>query len=243
MKRTLAFGTVVCLCLGAWLTAAVAQTEKPASAAGDTLKTAAGDTLKTTGQPIPAKEALPTTIMSPDSIPLGARARRHMRPRQEMSYIISIGLGSAINSKPDSFRNGFNPSLGMQLSAGVRDWGLTLTGTMDYNFFMATGPVSITPDDINVLLLFADVKYVPLATAAHPYILVCGGAYRTWIVNTHYRETVIGYGAGAGVELEIDKTRRLWVEGRYVEGQTRETEKRANSIVIPFRLGISWEFH
>jgi hypothetical protein len=235
MKRTLAIGTIVCLCLVAWFTVASAQADKPVPAAGDTLKTAP--------QPVPAKEVLPTKVVSPDSIPVGSRHRRHMTAKQQMSYIISIGLGSAINSKPDSFHNGFNPSLGMLLSAGVRDWGLTLTGTFDYNFFLSSGAVSITPDDLNILMLFADVKYVPLATTAHPYLLVCGGLYRTWIVNTRYTESVLGYGGGAGVEVEIDKTRRLWAEGRYVEGRTRQkTEKMANTIVIPFRVGISWEF-
>jgi hypothetical protein len=234
MKRTLAIGAVVCLCLTAWLTVASAQ-ERPVSAAGDTLKT--------TGEAVAPAPAAPAKA-APDSMSAGARARRaRMANKRQMSYIISLGLGSAINSKPDSFKNGFNPSLGLLLSAGVRNWGLTLTGTFDYNFFLSSGAVSITPDDLNVLMLFADVKFVPLTTAAHPYFLVCGGLYRTWVVNTHYTEQVLGYGGGAGVEFEIDKTRRLWAEGRYVQGRTRaRTELQANTVVIPFRLGISWEF-
>ena len=49
------------------------------------------------------------------------------------------------------------------------------------------------------------------------------------------------------LSLKIDKTRRLFLEGRYVEGRTRKIEPTvnadmSNSVIIPFRLGVTWEF-
>jgi hypothetical protein len=91
-------------------------------------------------------------------------------------------------------------------------------------------------------MLFADFKYSPLTGAARPYLLVCGGLYRTWIVDEDYTESVLGFGGGAGVELKIGDTRRLFFEGRYIQGRTRErTEEAANTEVIPFRFGLVWE--
>jgi len=93
-----------------------------------------------------------------------------------------------------------------------------------------------------VLMLFVDLKYFPFSSAARPYVLACGGLYRTWIVDEDYTEMVLGYGGGAGIEVEIGETRRLFLEGRYIQGQTRErTEERANTEVIPFRFGMTWE--
>jgi hypothetical protein len=57
-----------------------------------------------------------------------------------------------------------------------------------------------------------------------------------------YDENVLGYGVGGGIEVELDKVRRLFLEGRYIEGQTRETQERANMVILPFRLGLTWEF-
>jgi hypothetical protein len=71
---------------------------------------------------------------------------------------------------------------------------------------------------------------------------VCGGYFRQWIVNLDYTENVLGYGGGAGVEMGIDKTRRLFLDVRYIEGQTRETQDQANTEIIPVRLGVTWEF-
>ena len=117
---------------------------------------------------------------------------------------------------------------------------ITKSDSNSGKFFFANGT---TPNDLNILTLFADVRYVPLTTSVRPYVLVCGGLYRTWIVDENYTENVLGYGAGVGVELEIGKTRMLFVEGRYVQGQTRErTELKSNTEVIPFRIGITWVF-
>jgi hypothetical protein len=109
---------------------------------------------------------------------------------------------------------------------------------------MAKGTV---PNDLNVFMAFLDVMYVPTKTAARPYLLVCGGYYRQWIVNLDYTENVLGYGGGAGLEMELDRTRRLFVEGRYIQGRTRKNQPNVNSdmsnaTIVPFRLGVTWEF-
>lgn len=242
MKRTLAFWAAVSLCLIASVGTALAQYQPPPQPSPSQPAPSDIDTLTSGGEKkeTPAeKPAADTTAVS-----AGARARRVSAAGKKMSTVFSLGLGSAINYQPDSFSNQYDPSFGMMLSGGVRRAGVTLCATFDYNFFFASGT---TPDDLNVLLLMADIKYNPVNSTARPYILACAGLYRTWIVNTNYREVVIGYGAGAGIEVEIDKTRRLFLEGRYILGQTRDFENthgadfHSNTEVIPFRFGVTWE--
>jgi hypothetical protein len=47
--------------------------------------------------------------------------------------------------------------------------------------------------------------------------------------------------------MELDRTRRLFVEGRYIQGRTRKNQPNVNSdmsnaTIVPFRLGVTWEF-
>jgi hypothetical protein len=174
-----------------------------------------------------------------------AKARRtHMMAGNPRTIVFSLGLGSAMNSKPDEFNSNFSPSFGGILGLGVRQYGVEAAVSFNYNFFLANGTV---PNDLNDFMIFLDLKYIPTKSKARPYILVCGGYFRQWIVNLDYTENVVGYGGGAGLEMELDKTRRLFLEGRYIEGQTREVEPKVNSdmsntVIIPFRLGVTWEF-
>jgi len=224
MKRTLAFWALLSLFVAASF--ATVEAQAPVEASGDTLTTGLQE------KPAEAEAAA-------DTAAAGARSRRAAAKTQPTSVVISLGLGSAVNYAPDSFADGYDPSLGMMLSGGIRRWGVTITATADYNFFFSAGTET---NDLNVLMLFGDLRYVPVNTTVRPYVLVCGGLYRTWIVDLDYTENVIGYGAGAGVEFAIGENRLLFIEGRYVNGQTRErTEQKVNTEVIPFRLGITWE--
>jgi len=237
MKRTVAFLAVVCVSIGVVsVTAAHAQQSPPAPAPSDT----------TTGDS-PQAPAAPTSTTAtpaaaaPDTTGAGAKARRAHVTEGQITYFVSLGLGSAINYNPDSFADNYSPSMGTVLSVGGRRYGVTVAVTFDYNFFFANGT---TPDDLNILTIFADLRYAPVHSTARPYLIVCGGYYRQWIVDTGYTENVLGYGGGAGVELELDKARRIFLEGRYIQGQTRELdETKANTEVIPFRLGVTWEIN
>jgi hypothetical protein len=61
-------------------------------------------------------------------------------------------------------------------------------------------------------------------------------------VDLDYTENVLGYGGGAGVEVELDRVKRLFLDVRYVQGQTRETASKSNTETLPIRLGVTWEF-
>ncbi len=236
MKRTYAFWAAVSLCLVASAAPALAQEQPPTSSPTQPPVSAAEDTLKTTGEEKPA--AAPA-VAPPDTITTGARSRRASKAQRTIHPIFSLGIGSAVNYQPDSFAENYDPSFGILLSGGARRGPFILAASFDYNFFFASGT---TPNDLNVLMVFADFKFSPLSGAAQPYLLVCGGLYRTWIVDEDYTEMVMGSGGGAGVEMKIGETRRLFLEGRYIQGQTRErTEDAANTEVIPFRFGMTWE--
>jgi len=235
MKRINAFWAAVSLCLVASAATALAQEQPPTSSPAQPPVSAAEDTLKTTGE---EKPATPTAAL-PDTITAGARSRRVRTTGRTIHPVFSLGLGSAVNYQPDSFADNYDPSLGVLVSGGARRGPFILAASFDYNFFFASGT---TPNDLNVLMMFADFKYTPFSGEARPYLLVCGGLYRTWIVDEDYTEMVLGYGGGAGVEINIGETRRLFLEGRYIQGQTRErTEEKANTEVIPFRFGVTWE--
>jgi hypothetical protein len=234
MKRTNAFWAAASLCLVTLATTAFAQDEPPRPP-GQPPDSATVDTLATK----PVEEAAPAAAAAPDTVAAGARARRAPTTARTIHPVFSLGIGSAVNYQPDSFADNYDPSFGVLLSGGVRRGPFTLAASFDYNFFFASGT---TPNDLNVLTVFADFKYSPLSGAARPYLLVCGGLYRTWIVDEDYTEVVLGYGGGAGVELKVGETRRLFLEGRYIQGQTRErTEEKANTEVIPVRFGLTWE--
>jgi hypothetical protein len=241
MKRTVAFLAVVCVSIGiVSATDAFAQVEPPASASGDTLQGGDSPTAPTTPAAQPAARPTQAPAAEADTTAaLSARERRARMRQGGIAFVLSLGLGSAIPREPDELVDDFNPSFGGILSMGARRYGITVSGTFDYNFFLREGT---TPNDLNILMGFVDIKYTPMHSKARPYLLACGGWYRQWIVDTGYTENVLGYGGGVGVEVELDPVRRLFIEGRYVQGQTREAdENKSNTEIIPFRLGVTWE--
>jgi hypothetical protein len=228
---------------------AVAQT--PVSASGDTLKAGVEEAKPTTAPP-----QAPPTAAPVDTMTAAQRIRRERA--SAMTYALSIGVGSSLNIAPEPFTDEYDPSFGLLVDFGVRRWDLEASLSFDYNFFFATGT---EPVDINVLTMFLNLKLRPLKTTARPYLIGCAGYFRSWIVNdldpanppqtvetevtggdNEYLENVLGYGGGAGVEVEIDKTRRIFLEARYVIGQTRQTYQAANMELVPVRIGLTWEF-
>ena len=238
MKRTVAFLAAVCVSTGfLFATSAMAQYKSPPPSQPPTRPTdASGDTLAT-----PAAEPKVTPAETiPDSVSAGARTRRmKASAANPRTYMISLGLGSGLNYKPDSFHDNFSPSLGAMLFVGARQYDFTVGVNFGYNFYLANGT---TPNDLNVLTIFADVRYSPTHSKMRPYLAVCGGLFRQWIVDLDYTESVLGYGGGAGVDMEIGRTRALFFDVRYIQGQTRETENQANTEIIPMRLGVTWAF-
>lgn len=232
MTRTMPFWAVaISLALG-WESLALAQQQTPVSAANDSLSTSGEEVAPTTGGDGPQS-------MSPDTTAATHRVRSGQRAT---AYYISLGIGSAINYLPDSFKDSYDPSFGLRLGGGVSRSSLQLGVTFSYNFFFSNAPTNLFPDDLNILTIFGDLKFVPVGNTVKPYLLLCGGYYRQWIVNAGQEENVLGYGAGFGVDLELDRSRHLYLEGRYVQGQTRETEDNANTELIPFALGVTWFF-
>jgi hypothetical protein len=168
----------------------------------------------------------------------------HRGEAHPRTFAFSLGLGSADNYKPDAFSNNFNPSFGGMLAFGMRKYGVMVGVNMNYNFFLAKGSDSQTaiPNDLNIFTIFGELSWSPLNSTARPYIVACGGYFRQWVVNLDYTENVMGYGVGGGLEMKIDKVKRLFLDARYIEGQTRKTENQANTVFIPVRLGVTWEF-
>jgi len=231
MKRIVAFLAAVCLFTGIFIaTSASAQdlAPPPADASGDTVKTN-----EPSGTAQPAAEADTTNASA-------ARIRRMGDASEnQRKYIFSLGLGSGVDYNPPEFKDNYSPAFGAMLAFGARQYGFTGAVSFGYNFFLADGSV---PNDLSILTIFADLRFTPMKTKAHPYILVCGGYWRQWVVDLDYTENVLGYGGGAGVEIEIDRVKRLFLDARYIQGQTRETESKANTEIIPIRLGVTWEF-
>jgi len=228
MKRTMAFLGAVVLSLCLAMAGTVLAQERPVDAANDSLTTTGGEVAPTTsGNGPTAMESEPVTT--------------HTRTFEKTTYYyLSLGLGSAYNYLPDAFRDGYSPSFGAAVAGGVGWKDLRFGVSFSFSFFLSQAATTLYPDDLNCGTAFLEVKYGPTKSQARPYILACGGYYRQWIVNAHYTETVLGYGGGAGVDIEIDKVRHLFIEGRYIEGETRETEKQANTVLIPFHIGVSW---
>jgi hypothetical protein len=246
MKRSVAFLAAVCLSTGVLFATVASAQYSPPPAQPPTQPTqpppssdASGDTLRTKSEPAPKKEAAAADTMS-----ASAKARRGtLTTGNTRSTVLSLALGSAMNKKPDEFNSNFSPSLGAMFAVGARQHGVQLAINFNYNFFLAHGTV---PNDLSVFMIFADLEYFVTKSKARPYVLLCGGYYRQWIVNLDYTENVLGYGGGAGVEMALDKTRKLFVEGRYVEGRTRKIQDKvnadmSNTVVVPFRIGVTWE--
>ncbi len=237
MKRIVAFLAAVCVTTGLCLaTAASAQDlapPPPTDASGDSVKTAAPQ-----AEPQAAPATEDTTAAD------AARARRVAISDNQRSYIFSLGIGSGVEYKPDEFADNYSPAFGVTMAFGARKNGITLAANFGYNFFLANGTV---PNDLSILAMFVDVRFTPMHSKARPYILVCGGYWRQWIVDLDYTDGVLGYGGGGGVEIQIGPTKRLFVDVRYIEGQTREfqegvNESASNTVIIPARLGVTWEF-
>ena len=231
MKRIVAFLAAVCVTTGLCLATASAQdlAPPPTDAADDSVKTKAPE-------PEPKAETAPQDTTT-------APVRRVRVDESQRSYIISLGIGSGVEYKPDEFADNYSPAFGITTAFGVRKSGITLAANFGYNFFLANGTV---PNDLSILAMFLDVRFTPMRSKARPYILVCGGYWRQWIVDLDYTEGVLGFGGGGGVEIQLDQTKRLFIDIRYIEGQTREfqenvNESAANTVIIPARLGVTWE--
>jgi hypothetical protein len=229
------WGAVLSLGIG-WESLAYGQQQAPPPVS------AANDSLTTTGEEVaPTTDAAGPTEMHADT----TAVRRVRRAQDRLRYYIALGVGTAINYLPDSFADSYDPSFGLRLGGGVSKRNVRLGVTASYNFFFTNAPTDLFPDDLNILTVFADLKFVPVGKTIRPYILACGGYWRQWIVDIDYVEGVLGYGGGAGVELEIDRSRQLFIEGRYVQGQTRDpdnTDAKANTETLPFTLGVTWVF-
>ncbi len=260
MKRTVALWAAASILFLTALTGEVrAQYEKPTTPPATPPQQTPPDT---TGQgaadATSARRKAPGSTAAPaDTMTTAARIRRAQASKTH--YVVSLGLGSSINSAPEAFTTEYDPSFGFYLDGGVRRAGLELTLSFDFNFFFTTLQ---PPDDMNVMTLFLNLKYRPLKTTARPYVLGCAGWFRSWIVDqldpatgpqtvvheydpptdNYYTENVLGYGVGGGVEIEIDKLRRIFFEARYIEGETRLTQNKENMAFIPMRLGLTWEF-
>jgi hypothetical protein len=232
MKRIVAFLAAVCVTTGLYLATASAQDSPPpppTDASGDSVRTAP-----------PQEDAAPATE---DTTGSAARVRRVNIAENERSYIISLGIGSGVEYKPEEFADNYSPAFGLTLAAGARQHGITLAANFGYNFFLANGTV---PNDLSILAMFVDVRFTPMRSKARPYLVVCGGYWRQWIVDLDYTEGVLGFGGGGGVEIELDRTKRLFIDVRYIEGQTRKfqeavNESASNTVIIPARLGVTWE--
>jgi hypothetical protein len=232
-RMTALWGTALFLLIG-WGPLAYGQTQAPVSAANDSLTTTGEEVA-----PAPGNDTGPTSMTADTT-----QATRTVRRGEDgLKYYISLGIGGAINYLPDSFKDGYDPSFGLRVGGGVTRYNLRLGVVASYNFFLSTGPTTLFPDDLNILTVFGEIKYVPVGTTVRPYIVGCAGLFREWIVNTGYTENVLGYGGGAGVELAIDNNRNLYLEARYIQGQTRErTEEARNTELIPFAFGVIWGF-
>jgi hypothetical protein len=261
MKRIVALWvSVSMLALSTWAVDALAQYERPTTPPPpDTQRQPPpADTLGVPGATPATPAATPSPAAAPaDTLTAAQRIRRAQT--NQMTYVMSLGLGSSFNLAPDAFTDEYDPSFGFYLDGGVRRWELEATLSFDFNFFFTNRP---RPDDLNVFNLFLNLKYRPLNSTARPYILGCAGWFRSWIVDpldpadppetfaaevttgddNDYEENVLGYGVGGGIEIEMDETRRIFLEGRYIQGQTRLTEKKENLTYIPIRLGLTWEF-
>jgi len=236
MKRIVAFLAAVCVSGAVFATSVMAQYEPPPAPPPSRPTDAAGDTMQTNA-PQTAPSAAPDT--TGNAAANAARARRMRSNESQGSYIIQLGIGSGIELEPEEIKDNFSPLFGLMLAFGVRQQGFTAMMNMGYNFFLAEGTV---PNDLNVLTIFYDIRYTPMRTKARPYVVVCGGYWRQWIVDLDYTEGVLGYGGGAGLEIEIDRVKRLFFDVRYIQGQTRETEpSHANTELLPMRLGVTWE--
>jgi hypothetical protein len=157
----------------------------------------------------------------------------------DVAYTLNIGVGGSAIVKPDEFEQNYNPAFGLLLDVGAQKGWIEASIDFDFSFFLAEGS---EPNDINIFNTFLVFKIKPLESKARPYILAGGGYYRFWIVDLNIYENTTGYVGGAGLELEINRKQRLFIEGRYLSGRTRETPDKVNVQTIPIRVGLTWVF-
>jgi len=155
-------------------------------------------------------------------------------------YSTSIGIGTAIPYAPQEFKDDWNPSFGMNLDVAAGKDMVELVASFDYSFFLSNTEV---PNDVNILAAFLNVKVKPLKSTARPYLFAGGGYFRYWIVDEGLYDNVLGFGGGAGVEVEIDKKRRIYIEGKTLHGRTRKQARQANTEIYPVRVGITFAFN
>jgi hypothetical protein len=248
MKRSVAFLAAVCLSTGVlFATVASAQYSspkpQPPTQTPPPPSDAADDTLKSKGEtspvaPVNEPKAAPAPAAS-DTMSAAAKRRAHFGTENPRQFVFSLGLGSGINYQPEEFKNDYSPSFGGMMAFGVRQYGFQAGVHFGYNFYSRHG---LVPNDLNIFTIMAELQFAPTKSRARPYLVVCGGYFRQWIVDLDYTENVLGYGGGAGVEMALDKTRRLFLDVRYIEGQTRQTQDQSNTVIIPIRLGVNWAF-
>jgi len=158
-----------------------------------------------------------------------------------IEFSASVGLGTGFPWEPDDFADDWDPSFGGMLEVAARKSLVELSVSFDYNFFLSTG---LQPDDANIVTVFGNIKIKPIASSSvHPYILVGGGYYRYWIVDLDLSENTLGVQAGAGVEIDIGESQRIFFDAKEVMGRTRETNNlRENTYHIPVRIGLTFVF-
>jgi hypothetical protein len=166
-------------------------------------------------------------------------AARRDRDENAIQYSTSIGLGTAFPLGPDEFDNNWDPSFGLVLEVAASKRLLELAANFDYSFFLSN---TDQPNDVNTLAAFLNLKIKPLKSTARPYIFVGGGYFRYWIVDENLYDNVLGFGGGAGVEVEVDKTRRIFIEAKTIHGRTRKSARKANTEILPIRAGITFAF-
>lgn len=160
---------------------------------------------------------------------------------KSIQYSTSIGIGTGIPISPSEFESDYDPSFGLILDFETQWKVVGLSASADYNFFLSNG---LEPNDANILTLFLNLKLKPLAKGGlRPYILAGAGYFRYWVVDLNLTDNTTGWQFGAGVEIDISRSQRLFIDAKYVEGRTRDTNPEdANTVYVPVRLGLTFLF-
>lgn len=189
------------------------------------------------------KRILILLLLSAVVVSIAAPSHSATRKKKGFVFSTSIGLGVGFPVSPDGFDTNWDPSFGAVLDVAVQRSLLELSGSFDYNFFLSNG---IEPDDANALTIFLNLKIKPIAkTSVHPYLLIGGGYYRYWRVDANVTENTTGYQGGAGVELDMSKTQRLFIDAKQVIGRTRSLHVNStgeNTSHIAVRVGLTFVF-
>ncbi|MHC4294743.1 MAG: outer membrane beta-barrel protein [Planctomycetota bacterium] len=158
-----------------------------------------------------------------------------------ISYGASIGIGTGIPVNPAEFEDNYDPSFGGILDFQAHWKWFAASASIDYNFFIANG---LEPNDANILTAFLNARVSPTTKGSlRPYLLVGGGLFRYWIVDLQFSENTTGWQFGLGVDIEISRSQTLFIDAKYVEGRTRETNAdAANTVFVPIRLGLTFHF-